>query len=489
MTESQIASNRLGLGARPGEAVVEDPSDWLERQISGWKPALTAYCGAISDPFSPILATRADLVTSLASYRGPAKRKGGPADPKNPASIEQEKADRMAARKAAVQFARSQDTLQIGLRVGSAIATDMPFAERLVHFWANHFAVSTDRPEVLGLAGLMEFEAIRPHIFSRFEDMLIAVEQHPAMLLYLDQVQSIGPASQVGQRAAQRGRRAGLNENLGREIMELHTLGVRTGYTQADVTQFAAALTGWSVAGLEPGLHGKEIGDFGFSAARHEPGVRKIMGRTYPEGGEDQALAVLANLARSPATARHLATKLARHFVADDPPPGLVAQLEHAYLASDGHLPTVYQALVAAPETWAPGASKFRTPWQWTIAALRALDNPHGRCTSDGGGFPLADHALSALLVQLGQPVWRPGSPAGYDDIAASWAAPDALLRRVEAAGRLAAKAPPSFDARQAAGQIFGSELSQSTELAIGRAESPRQGLSLLLVCPEMMKA
>ena len=341
---------------------------------------------------------------------------------------------------------------------------------------------------MVGLAGAFEVEAIRPHILGRFSDLLLAVESHPAMLLYLDQAQSIGPDSMVAERAALRAARGaaapgakpkrGLNENLAREIMELHTLGVRSGYSQSDVTEFARALTGWTVAGIRPAaaLEGMAPG-FVFAECFHEPGPCLIMGKLYRQQGEAQARAVLADLAVHRATASHVATKLARHFVADDPPPTLVTRLTQAFLASDGDLPTVYRALIEAREPWTGTTSKFRTPWLWGVAALRAC-----------GTRWLPPRMASGLFEQLGQQIWKPGSPAGYDDIAASWAAPDALLRRVDAANRIAAQADP-IDARALADQLFPQALGDPTRSAIARAESPVQALALLLVSPEMMRS
>src|SRR3954468_16015508 len=225
---------------------------------------------------------------------------------------------------------RDDYLVMAGARVSSALTAASPFVERLVHFWANHFAVSVDKLPVVPMAGLLEFEAIRPHVLGKFSDMLLAVEQHPAMLLYLDQAQSIGPGSQAGQFVGRRGgHKRGLNENLAREILELHTLGVRTGYTQADVTEFARALTGWTVSGLGRGpaarlVGGGQTGEFAFAEVMHEPGDRQIIGRRYSQDGEGQARQVLLALASSPATARHISTKLARHFAGDDPPPAIV---------------------------------------------------------------------------------------------------------------------------------------------------------------------
>jgi uncharacterized protein (DUF1800 family) len=329
---------------------------------------------------------------------------------------------------------------------------------------------------------LLEFEAIRPHVLGKFSDMLLAVEQHPAMLIYLDQAQSIGPNSPAGQRISMRGgKQRGLNENLAREIMELHTLGVRTGYSQSDVTEFARALTGWTVSGLGRGPAARMIGgapgQFTFAEVLHEPGGRTIVGKRYDQAGEAQARAVLLDLAASPATAKHLSTKLARHFAGDDPPPALVERLSKAYLVSGGDLPVVYRALIDSPEAWAPQPVKFKNPWEWSVSALRAL-----------GLRDLEPQAAAGVLKQLGQPTWQPGSPAGWDDIAASWAGPDALVRRVEVAQRLAERAGSAVDARSLAEKLFPGSLGAPTRTAIARAESPAEGLALLLVSPEFVR-
>jgi uncharacterized protein (DUF1800 family) len=367
-----------------------------------------------------------------------------------------------------------------------AINSPAPFVERLVHFWANHFAVSIDKFIIVGLAGQLEFDAIRPNVLGSFRDMLFAVERHPAMLLYLDQAQSIGPNSAAGQIAQRRqaAQKPGLNENLAREILELHTLGVRSVYSQADVTEFARAMTGWTVAGLGRGARARfagtegEPGDFVYADRLHEPGTRTILGQSWSQPGESQAAAVLDMLAVHPATAQHLSTKLARHFAGDDPPPALVARLQAAYLKSGGDLPTLYRVLIESPECWVAQPGKFKTPWEWTISAMRALG------TSDVAN----NLATVGLLKQLGQPVWQPGSPAGWDDVAASWAGPDAVLRRVEAAERMAQRTRDTIDARLRAAQILPGALGEVTAQAIARAESPGQGIALMLVAPEFMR-
>jgi uncharacterized protein (DUF1800 family) len=229
MTPASIALNRFGLGARPDDTAPADAKSWLLSQFDRYQPLPAAWQ---AQPRTPVLWS-----ALVAQQRG----------------IRQAADDqKQAARQALRREARDDYVAAVGARASSALATPAPFAERLVHFWANHFAVSVDKVQVLGLAGAFEADAIRPNVLGRFEDLLLAVVRHPAMLLYLDQAASIGPQSPQALRVAERqpARRRGLNENLAREIMELHTLGVRSGYTQADVTEFARALTGWSVAGL-----------------------------------------------------------------------------------------------------------------------------------------------------------------------------------------------------------------------------------------------
>lgn len=471
MSEQSIALNRFGLGARGDAAPPNDPKSWLRTQLRRFDPRPADFS---------TLPGRSQIAGTLADYLENALGKNGGQDPMPREGVDQLK----LARKFIKDDAAAQYMAQVGARARVAIASDTPFVERLVHFWANHFAISADKLVTIGMGGMLEIEAIRPHVLGRFADMLLAVEQHPAMLLYLDQAQSIGPESMIGERLAQRGRkRGGLNENLAREILELHTLGVRTGYSQADVTEFARALTGWTVAGIRRGPGARFLagragpGDFVFVAPLHEPGTRTIIGRTYRQDGEAQARAILADLAAAPATARHIATKLARHFLADDPPPALIDRLSATFLRTGGDLPSLYEELIAAPEPWSAATSKFRTPWDWLISALRAV-----------GADALPDQMTAHALTELGQPTWRPGSPAGFDDIAQSWAGPDALVKRVDVAERIASRAGRALDARTLAPRLFPGSLTAATREAIARADSPAQGLALLLVSPEFLR-
>src|SRR5207247_4343663 len=249
-------------------------------------------------------------------------------------------------------------------RVEAALGAEIGFVERLVWFWSNHFCVSADKGNVRALCGAYEREAIRAHVLGLFADMLLAVESHPAMLIYLDNARSIGPDSIAG-----RNRGKGLNENLAREIFELHTLGVRTAYTQADVTSFAKLIIGWSIV---PPKEPERGGELFVNPRMHQPGAQDVIGRSYADAGFEQGRAVLADVAKNPATAQHIAHKLARAFVADAPPPALVETLAKTFRDTDGDLKEVARALVTAPEAWEAPREKLKAPGEWIVAALRA---------------------------------------------------------------------------------------------------------------------
>lgn len=451
MNDASIALNRFGLGHRPGDSLPVDARGWLLAQLDRYESLPPAWRARPRTPqLAQWLLAREVAVRQASSDAKPALRSALMAD------------------------ARREYLEAIGARTLACLHARAPFAERLVHFWANHFAVSADgKIPVVGLAGAYEADAIRPHLLGRFEDMLLAVLRHPAMLLYLDQSSSVGPNSAAGRRAADRGRRRGLNENLAREVLELHTLGVRSGYAQSDVTEFARALTGWGVADAAT-VAGAP---FQFRATLHEPGSRTILGRRYREGGEVQALAVASDIARAPATARHVATKLAQHFAGDEPPDTLVERLAATFERTEGDLPSVYRELVAAPECWQVRPAKFKSPWDWAISSLRALSTS-----------AVVPAEMAALLADLGQPVWRPGSPAGYRDTSAAWAAPHALLRRIEAAQRLVARSGDAPSALALAERLVPGSLGEATVRVVATAESEADRLTLLLVSPEFLR-
>ncbi|WP_256646583.1 DUF1800 domain-containing protein [Thermomonas paludicola] len=450
------AANRFGLGARAGELqrIGNDPRGWLLAQLGVAQP-IDAFAGL------PDSAGYLDLYVQVQKQRKQMRelKAAGDLD-----------AARRVSGRDGLRRAMQQELL---LRQGVAVASEQGFRERLVRFWSNHFAISVDKHVAALFAAPMEREAIRPHVGGRFVDMLLAVERHPGMLLYLDNAQSIGDDSRMATRRAG-ARKRGLNENLAREIMELHTLGVNAGYSQQDVTEFARAITGWSVA--RPNDRGSGSGAFVFRATAHEPGARRVFGSTYRQPGEEQGVAILHDLARHPATARHVSMKLARHFVADAPAPALVERMARAWLASDGDLAQVCRTMVEDDRAWVAMDRKFKTPEDFCVSALRA-------CGLDGQ----RELALSLRLQgQLGQPVFQPRSPAGFGDVAADWGGPDALFKRVQAAQTLAERLPTGIDLTpQVLGDaVLGSALDAQTATALRRAESVQQGVALLLASP-----
>jgi uncharacterized protein (DUF1800 family) len=396
-------------------------------------------------------------------------------------------ADRRDPVKLAQKMLRDDTQVDFLARMQLATTTPASFRERWTLFWTNHFTVAAKNLQTATVVGPYEAEAIRPHVFGRFISLLGAVETHPAMMIYLDQVQSVGPNSPLAQRAGQlrRGfgaglqpaapRNLGLNENLAREIMELHTVGVNGGYSQADVTEFARAMTGLSIGGFR-GPDG-QVGAPVFRDLAHEPGQRLVMGVRYDQRGKDQAAAILADLARKPQTARFVCTKLARHFVADDPPPALVARLERAWTASDGDLAKVAEALIDAPEAWQPQPAKFKTPYEFIVSSYRAA-----------GGQPQGFGQVGPILAALGQKPFDPGSPKGWSEDADAWAAPDGIVKRMQFAQGFAAQAVQGRDPNALAAEALGARLTPATATAIARSESRPEGFALLLMSPEFQR-
>lgn len=463
-TETVIATNRFGLGARPGELARVDANarTWLLDQLAG-PTRLPPEIADLPDSASVFIEVR-----NVRRMQREAKR----SDDGAPAPDIVEKFGKVV---------RRHYVEQTQARYRTAAATDHPFYERLVQFWSNHFAISADKQPIPALAGLYEKEAIRPNVAGNFADLLIAAEQHPAMIVYLDNQRSIGPGSTLGKRANRRQRQQqfGLNENLAREILELHTLGVDGGYTQQDVTTFAKVITGWSVGGAnENGRFAEgDPGKFEFREAIHEPGSQTILGRSYSQGGVRQGEAVLRDLATHPSTARFLATKLARHFVADDPPPQLVDLLSGTYLESGGELSAVYEALVDSPFPWSRPLMKYKTPHDFVVSTLRAFDH-----VPDNGRF------IVGALDLMGQTPYRPGSPEGWPDTAEQWGGADALYKRIEWSNTVARLVGSRMDPVGLAEAVLGPALSMSTRKSISRAESIVQGTTLFLASPDFQR-
>jgi uncharacterized protein (DUF1800 family) len=356
-------------------------------------------------------------------------------------------------------------------RLQRAVMADCGFVERLVVFWSNHFCISANKGGPARMwAGSFEREAIRPHVLGRFGDMLRAVEQHPAMLFFLDNQQSLGPDSRAG-----KNRNRGLNENLAREILELHTLGVGGGYTQEDVTSLANIITGWTYAGRLGQLGAP--GSFVFNANAHQPGAQRVMGKIYDASGVAQGEAVLADIARHPSTAKFIAGKFARHFVADDPPPAVVARLADVFTRTDGDLKALATALVDSDDAWKAPLAKMRSPYEFLIAAGRLL----AQIPNDPGRY------LGGLNV-LGQPLWAPAGPNGFPDSNAAWAAPEGIKLRLDISAQISSRLADGVDPRDLLELVAADAASSETRRTIERAESRQQALALLLMSPEFQR-
>ncbi len=480
-----VALNRFGLGARPGDlaAVAEDPRGFLRQEAESADVALLTadlpptnvalqqmFAGQkrvreereraanLAAPANGMMAT--DAMAPMADPPAPnsaatANAPEADAKPKPPAPSLEQKLFRAEA------LARMQK--QVGAAAG--------FVERLVAFWSNHFAVSAAKGQFIRVAaGPFEREAIRPHVLGSFADMLHAVETHPAMLFYLDNQQSMGPNSQAGEN-----RGKGLNENLAREILELHTLGVDGGYAQTDVTSLAKIITGWTFAGRKGQLG--EPGAFIFVANWHEPAAHQLLGQVYEQQGQAQGEAALADLARHPATAAHVATKLARHFVSDEPPPALVAKLAKTFRDTDGDLKAVALALIDDEAVWRAPLAKMRTPAEFLIAMSRAT-----------GISPTDPRPILGASIAMGMPLWQPPGPNGFPDSVAAWASPEAMKVRLDVSWQAGQRARDIGNPLSVLDAVAGSAASDETREAVTRAESAQQALAILFMSPEFQR-
>jgi uncharacterized protein (DUF1800 family) len=512
-----VALNRFGLGARGGASgdfvnAASDPRGFVKAELSRPNGVLLEMPGLLSTPAlgQAVFAYQLEINQARAAAAKPgAPMPGSEANPSPPdgnprrrnlslnsiatemAPKEPAKADNNADPANATmapaeamqpnaakppqqqQFNIIQKTYRAEAlaRLQRAVLADCGFAERLVVFWSNHFCISANKGGPARMwAGSFEREAIRPHVFGRFADMLKAVEQHPAMLFFLDNQQSLGPNSRAGQN-----RNRGLNENLAREIMELHTLGVGGGYTQDDVTSLARIITGWTFAGRQGRLG--TSGSFVFNANAHEPGPQRLLGKVYENNGIAQGEAALADIARHPSTAKFIATKFVRHFIADDPPPVLVARMQDVFRNSDGDLKAMAAALVDSDEAWQAPQTKLRSPYEFLVATGRLL----GRNPEDPGRY------LGGLNL-LGQPLWSPAGPNGFADTNAAWSAPEGLKLRLDISAQVASRLGDTIDPRGLLELAAADAASPETRRTIERAESRQQALALLLMSPEFQR-
>jgi uncharacterized protein (DUF1800 family) len=475
-----LALHRFGFGPRPGTiaAVASDPQGALIAELDRANAGKVPDAGLLSSGAANRIAFEfnaarsaqrrlearrqeaAKLVAENAAVQSPASENAG-----------MQKADEARPPAASPPVPEPETPMrenffrEAKVHYDAAITADIGFVERLVWFWSNHFCVNADATV---MAGAYEREAIRPYVLGKFADLLLAAEGHPAMLIYLDNASSIGPNSVAGIN-----RNRGINENLGREILELHTLGVRTGYHQDDVVSLAKAITGWTIyTTADNPDHG---GEFLYHPRLHEPGPETVLGKAYRDTGVEQGRAVLADLARNPATAGHVATKLARHFIADEPSPALIETLTKTFLATDGDLWQVSKALVAAPESWAPDQAKIKHPSEWMVASIRA------------GGLNNGDvRRIVPALNRLGEPLWRPPAPKGFGDVNGDWL--DGLAHRLDTANAIAQNYGERLDPQAMLETSLGPLASTETRSAVTRAETRQQALTLLLMAPEFQR-
>src|SRR5262245_45021168 len=473
--DAAFALHRFGLGPRPGSiaAIASDTRGALLAELDRPgigqidSPDLMSSAQASRDAFEAVAARRAENIVAerakKEAERVAAQAEGMPedaakmVDPAKPAATPPTPQQPTPER---LNFLK-----EVKVRLETALLAEIGFAERLVWFWSNHFCIST--AVVPNMAGGYEREAIRPHILGRFVDLLLAAEGHPAMMVYLNNQVSIGPNSVAGIN-----RTRGLNENLAREILELHTLGVRTVYSQADVLNFAKVLTGWTIIPpVDNPDHGSE---FIFNKRLHEPGPQQVIDKVYPDTGVEQGRAVLKDLAQHPATATHVATKLARHFVADEPPPGLIEKLAKTFRESDGDLKQVARALILSDEAWSAPRDKLKRPSEWVVAMVRATG-----LRADPARF-IRGQAL------LGEPIWSPSAPAGFADHEAAWI--DGMGARLDIANNFAERVVARIDPSEVVANALGPLASADTRQAIARAESRQQALTLAFMSPEFQR-
>ena len=440
-----IAATRFGLGARPGEilALSRDPRAALASQLN---------VKASAFPDEGLASTKRHIQAFHES------------EPGRGASDE----ERRKARRGYRRQSRRAFGEEVMARTAYAVATPNAFHERWVRFWSNHFTVSA-RGRNTALVGPFEREAIRPNALKRFSRLLRASSQHPAMLIYLDNHVSFGPGSRAGVR---RGR--GLNENLAREILELHTLSPEGGYSQDDIVEFAKALTGWTIVNAREA----ELGwaPFMFRPAINEPGARRVLGKRYNQAGLAQGEAILDDLARHPATAAHIARKLARHFISETPPQDAVDRLATIFMDTNGDLKALALGVLNEPVAWREPGVKVKTPEEFLISALRALDAP----------LPDGD-AMHTSFEALGQLPFTAPSPAGWPDEASAWIGPDGVKKRLEWSHALAARAA-NADPQRFAADALGPLLSPRTAAALRGAADTVQGLTLALMSPEFQR-
>lgn len=452
------ALNRLAYGPRPGEVervMALGVDRWIEQQLNPESIADTQLDERLAGDPSLDLTTDDLAEMFIREQRERQRRQRARADTSAAAmALEPRQPFRSELRRATARLQQ--------LAVTRAVLSERQLYEVMVDFWTNHFNVFLGKGALRYLTADYIRNVIRPNALGRFEDLLVATAQSPAMMFYLDNAQSIAPGSRPpelaeAERRLERIRRRrrsrtddrigqmerrlteargrlprGLNENYARELLELHTLGVDGGYTQDDIIEVARVFTGWSIA--RPARRGTA---FAFNAWAHDGGAKTVLGREFPAGAAmDEGVALLELLARHPATARHISTKLCTKFVSDDPPQGCIEAGATAWQASDGNIREVVRAVVTSPDFWDPGnrGAKTKTPLEFVVSAVRAL-----------GGEPDSTPQLHAIVARLGQPLYLRQPPDGYPETHESWVNAGALLNRLNIALRWSGNRTPGM--------------------------------------------
>jgi len=341
-----------------------------------------------------------------------------------------------ARRSYAFRKMRQEFDRQAAIHAVAAAVSERPFRERLVRFWCNHFTVSVTNPDLHALAPAFERDVVRANLDGSFFDMLLAAVRHPAMLIYVGQGPTIGPNSPAGLKANQP-----LDTRMAEAVLRHLTIGRTEGFEPGEIQNLARLMTGWSLAG--PGETAP--GRFVYRPEWHEPGNKPFLGRNYPQTGILEGEAALDALALHPATMRHLATKMARHFIADEPDPLLVEQIAKGYARADGRLPAMALALITAPQSWSPMPAKVKRPDELVFSLVRTA-----------GIRPEDGRPLIRWMRALGQPPYAAPAPEGWTDRAVDWNAPDRLLERLEWCAGLAGWLRPTLAPLDHAADIMG---------------------------------
>ena len=462
--EAVIATNRFGMGAQPGEidSARLNPKEWLINSLSNITPPKEAPTSIRMLQAWKQLNHLKKLQKRINEQKSQNLKR-----PKQLSKEQQEKIKLLAA--------GNLLKTNSGLIVKESIQSNHSINFRLLDFFSNHFSVSAHSTSLRFLAPTFDWEAIAPNLTGPFSKMLTSAVSHPAMLLYLDNNNNAGPNSLK----AKKNSSIGLNENLAREILELHTMGVNSDYTQQDIQELAKAITGWSSIKKSKIVKNSIKQAFLYRENYHEPGDRKILGKVYKEvkGSNQQAISILTDLANHPKTANHICTKLARHFTKDEPDISLIKEMTSTWLKTNGTIKSVMETMILSKSSWQSETLKFKSPREFLISAYRTIPDI---------SKTLENKDYYDNLKHLRQEPYSAGSPDGFGDTKSTWDSSDELFNRIDWCTHFSSrlKQPSSLELLKIA---LGNSISTNSLKVIQRAESQRQAVSLLLMSPEFL--